>query len=34
MSDLAAVAIRHVSFRDLGSFADTIEGAGYRIELP
>lgn len=32
MSDPAAIAIRHVSFEDLGSFADTIEEAGYRIK--
>lgn len=32
MSDPAAVAIRHVSFEDLGSFADTFESAGYRIK--
>jgi GMP synthase (glutamine-hydrolysing) len=32
MSDRPALAIRHVSFEDLGSFAETIEQAGYRIE--
>jgi GMP synthase (glutamine-hydrolysing) len=31
MSEQTAVAIRHVSFEDLGSFAAPIEDAGYRI---
>jgi GMP synthase (glutamine-hydrolysing) len=31
MSQLTAVAIRHVSFEDLGSFAGPLEEAGYRV---
>ena len=31
MSEQTAIAIRHVSFEDLGSFAAPIEEAGYRI---
>jgi len=31
MSEPAAIAIRHVSFEDLGSFAAPIEEAGYRL---
>ena len=31
MSKLSAIAIRHVSFEDLGSFKTPIEEAGYRI---
>jgi GMP synthase (glutamine-hydrolysing) len=31
MSELTAIAIRHVSFEDLGSLAIPIEEAGYRI---
>jgi GMP synthase (glutamine-hydrolysing) len=31
MPQLTAVAIRHVSFEDLGSFIGPIEKAGYRV---